>query len=119
MRIQLIFTALLASAVATQAGVLMTHRTESSKGTEVNTTTIRVDRDRIRVDATGGEQEHIFIYRADTETMYIINPPDKSYQRMTRQDMERVMSQLGDQVAQMRKMVVIQGVRWPQGGPSA
>lgn len=106
MRIQLIFTALLASAVATQAGVLMVERTESAGGDRaVTTSTIRVDQDRVRVDASDARRQHVFIYRADTETMYMINPREKSYHQMTKQDLERVMGQFGGQMAQTRKMM--------------
>jgi hypothetical protein len=102
----MIFATLMAFAVSAQAGVLLVQKTEPVQGSGATTTSkVLVDRDRVRVDADGSQQQHIFIYQADRQTMYMIDPEKKTYQEMTKQELEQMMGQLGDQMAQMKKMM--------------
>jgi hypothetical protein len=84
------------------AGVLIEETTQpvSGNGTP-STTRIRLDPNRARIESEAGGKPHVFIYRADLQTMYMINPADKSYREMTKQNLEAV----GDQMSQMQKMM--------------
>jgi hypothetical protein len=84
------------------AGVLIEETTQPLSGQGTATTVrIHLDQDRARIESEAGGRPHVIIYRADRQTMYMINPAEKSYREMTNQDLEK----MGGQISQMQKMM--------------
>ena len=105
MRLLTVFLAIAVSATSARAGVLLIHKTEPVGGGQVSIATTSLDRDRVRVESSGGTAQHILIYRADRQVLYLIDSAAKTYQELTKQQLEQMMSQVGDQMAQMRAMM--------------
>ena len=87
------------------AGVLVEERTEPMDGGQAEMTRIRLENDRVRVESSQGGEANVFIYRGDIQTMYMINPGNRTYREMSKQDLEKMMGQVNDQMSQMQKMM--------------
>lgn len=99
-----VFSCLLAWPV--QAGVLIVEKTENIQGGELSTSKVFINPDSLRAESTSSTgQQSIFLYRADTQSIYLINTRERNYQQMTRQEMEEIFGLLGDQMAQMRQVM--------------
>ncbi len=96
------FLGLILAAPFCLAGVLIEETTQplSGQGTSA-TTRIFLDQERARIESETGGRPHVIIYRADRQTMYMINSAEKTYREMTRQELEK----MGTQVSEMQKMM--------------
>jgi hypothetical protein len=101
----LLFAFLLAASLGF-AGVLVEQTTKSLPGeARSDTSIIRLESNRARIEGSSGGRDHVMIYRADRETMYMIDPAAKTYREMTKQDLEKMMGQANQQMSQMQKMM--------------
>jgi hypothetical protein len=89
--------AILLSGAPAQAGALLVETRDDG-----STTRIQIDRDRVRVDLSGTNGPQVIIFRGDRRAFYIIDAAKKTYMEMTRQDVERLASQVGSAMEQMR-----------------
>jgi hypothetical protein len=88
------------------AGILVEQTTKGlTGGGGSDTSIIRLENNRVRIEGSNGGRSHVMIYRADRETMYMIDPAAKTYREMTKQDLEKMMGQASQQMSQMQKMM--------------
>ncbi len=102
-----VFLCLTLSAPASlNAGVVMVNSHESFQHAEQATTTkVFVDSDRVRIETEGEMGRSVMIFRGDKQTMWIIAPDKKSYQELTKEQVDRFGEQVGDRMAEMRKQM--------------
>jgi hypothetical protein len=95
-------------AFAAHAGVTMVQSYgEIGAKQPASTNTIRLDKDRVRVDA-GVSPDAYFIYRGDKKVFWMVNLKEKSYMEMTEKDLDAMMAKMDEAMkkmqAQMRNM---------------
>lgn len=89
-------------ALSTHAGVTMVQTYEEIGGKQpASTNTIRLDKDKVRVDA-GANPDAYFIYRGDKKVFWMINTKDKSYMEMTEKDFEAMFAKMDEAMAKMK-----------------
>ncbi len=77
-----------------QAGVII-KSTERSKGMDLDmTTNIYIEKDRLRMEISGTDQNHIIIFRGDKNLFWMIDKDKQSYIEMTKKDIEKAKVQL-------------------------
>jgi hypothetical protein len=85
-------------------GVLIVERT--TIGDAVRTSQIRIEPERMRADILGaGGGSQVVIFDGTKQMMWVVNEARKTYTEMTRADVERMGSQMGDMMARMQEQL--------------
>jgi hypothetical protein len=88
-----------------QAGVSLLQTLENIDGKHtVDTNTIRMDKDRVRIDM-GRHPETYMIYRGDKRVFWNVNLKDKTYLQMTEKDFEEMSAKMDEAMAKMREQI--------------
>ncbi len=77
-----------------QAGVIIKSSERSKKMNLDMTTTIYVEKDRLRVETADADQNQIIIFRGDKNVFWIIDNDKKTYSEMTQKDIEKLKEQM-------------------------
>ena len=89
-------------ALSAHAGVTMVQTYEEIGGKQpASTNTIRLDKDKVRVDA-GTNPDSYFIYRGDKKVFWMVNTKDKSYMEMTEKDFEAMFAKVDEAMKKMQ-----------------
>ena len=88
------------------AGVVMVNSHESfQSGEQPTTTKVFVDSDRVRIETEGEFGRSVMIFRGDKQTMWIVAPDRRSYQELTKEQVDRFGEQMGGRMAEMRQQM--------------
>ena len=88
------------------AGVVMVNSHESFQDPgEPMTTTVFVETDRVRIETAGEFGHSVMIFRGDKQTMWIVAPDQRTYQELTKEQIDRFGEQMGGKMAEMRKQM--------------
>jgi hypothetical protein len=93
---------ILGLALSARAGVTFVQSYEEIGGKQpASTNTIRLDKDRVRVDA-GTNPDAYFIYRGDKQLFWMVNTKDKTYMEMTEKDFEAMFAKMDEAMKKMQ-----------------
>ena len=74
-------------------------------GEQPTTTKVFVDSDRVRIETEGEFGRSVMIFRGDKQTMWIVAPDRRSYQELTKEQVDRFGEQMGGRMAEMRQQM--------------
>jgi hypothetical protein len=77
-----------------QAGIIIKSTERSKKMNLDMTTTIYVEKDRLRLEISGPDQNNIIIFRGDKNLFWMIDKDKETYMEMTKKDIEKAKVQL-------------------------
>lgn len=86
------------SAATAAAGVVIVE----TQSDGARTTTLYVEGQRVRVETTADRGMQVFVFDGDADLFYVIDSANKTYRQMSRADLEKMVSQAGDALAQMK-----------------
>jgi hypothetical protein len=92
---------ILFSAVSLQAGIVIKSTEKSKKMNMDMTTTMYVEKDRLRMEMSGTGENQIIIFRGDKNLFWVVNKDKKSYAEMTQDDMKKLKAKMEE----MQKMM--------------
>ena len=93
-------TVLLLLSVSVQAGVVV-KMSQKTKGMDIQSEqTMFIDKDRLRMEMSGEEENQTIIFRGDKNVFWVIDNEKKSYFEMTEDDIVKLKSQM-DKMQQM------------------
>lgn len=81
-------------------GVLIVERETGSNG--VRTNQIQIEKDRMRVEMSGSGERQAFVFNGAKQVMWIINLDKKTYNEMTKEEIDRLGGQMTDAMATMK-----------------
>jgi hypothetical protein len=95
---------LAASPLQAADGVLVIEKTTSGANTQTNQ--IQIEKDRMRAETAGqaGEKQTI-VFDGVKQVLWIINDAKKSYNEMTKADIDRIGGQMSDAMARMEEQL--------------
>lgn len=86
------------------AGVLMTTVDQRADNPDNQSTSkLYLDKDRLRMEMTGKDENKLVIYRQDKDLFWIISEKDKTYTEFTKADMDRMQQQMEGASKQMEE----------------
>jgi hypothetical protein len=95
----------LALALAAHAGVTLTQSMQELGGQKpATTTTIRLDKDRVRMDM-GQNPDTYMIYRGDKKVFWTVDLKGKTYMEMTEKDFEEMTAKMNEAMKQMQAQI--------------
>jgi hypothetical protein len=101
LKIRFAATGILCLALAAQAGVTLTQSMQESGGQKpATTTTIRLDKDRVRMDM-GQNPDTYMIYRGDKKVFWTVDLKRKTYMEMTEKDFEDMSAKMEEAMKKM------------------
>jgi hypothetical protein len=59
-------------------------------------TKLFIEKDRLRLENFGGSENNVIIFREDMGVFWMISPDEKTYQEMTREDLEKLKNKMND-----------------------
>jgi hypothetical protein len=84
-------------------GISISSTTEmAGMGKKINTI-IKIDKDRVCINSSGGDASHLVIFRGDKQLYWIIDHTNKTYQEITKQDIIKLKSKMDDAQKQMEE----------------
>jgi isochorismate hydrolase len=88
-----------------QAGVII-KSSERSKHMNLDmTTTIYIEKDRLRVETADADQNQVIIFRGDKNLFWMIDNDKKTYSEMTQKDMEKLKVQMDNAQKMMQEQM--------------
>jgi hypothetical protein len=86
------------------AGVLMT-MVDQRSGQSADQTTMKMylDKDRLRVENSGKEENQVIIYRQDKDLFWMLDLKKKTYMEITKADLDRMQEQINGASKQMEE----------------
>lgn len=69
------------------------------------TSKIYIEKARLRMESTGGEEDHVLIFRKDQDVLWIIDSQAKTYHEITRQDVARMKGQMDHAMKMMAEQM--------------
>jgi hypothetical protein len=106
MRILQVGVLAVALAATCNAGLLIVEKTVKlgERGTN-GTSRISAGQENLKVESTGENGAQVMLYKGSEETLYIADLKKGSYMKLSKQQLEQMMNQVGDQMAQMKAMM--------------
>ncbi len=96
---------ILSLALATRAGITLTQSMQESGGQKPATiTTIRLDKDRVRMDM-GQNPDSYMIYRGDKKAFWTVDLKRKTYMEMTEKDFEDMAAKMSEAKKRMEAQI--------------
>lgn len=103
--IRLAAAGILSLALAAHAGLTLTQSMQDLGGQKpATTTTIRLDKDRVRMDM-GQNPDTYMIYRGDKQVFWTVDLKRKTYMEMTEKDFEDMSAKMSDAMKKMREQM--------------
>ena len=90
--------------VQSDPGLMFVETSRHADG-ESFTSTVRLLGDRIRFESSSPGQEQVFIYRADRQAMYLIDPAKRTYQEITREQLDQLAAKLEEMTAMIEEQM--------------
>jgi hypothetical protein len=88
--------------VSLNAGVYI-ESTNKFSDDNVETAKIYIEKDRIRAESSGTEDNMITIFREDKGLFWVVNLDKKTYSELTKEDLEKLKKQMDDAFKQMEE----------------
>ena len=82
-------------------GVLIVEKETGSEG--VRTNQIQIEKDRMRAEMSGSGERQAFVFNGAKQVMWIINLDKKTYNEMTKEEIDRLGGQMASMKAQMEE----------------
>ena len=99
-----IFVFLIVS-VSVQAGVVVKMKQEASGISVESTQTMFIEKDRLRMEMAGEEENQTIIFRGDKNVFWVLNAAEKSYFEMTQDDIVKLKAQMEKMQAMMKEQM--------------
>ena len=108
--ISVFLTILFLFSIASQAGVII-KMTQLSESMELDMkSTMYIDKDRLRMEASGSGQNQVIIFRGDKNLFWTIDDENKTYFEMTQEDIKKLKVQMD----KMQKIMMEQMKNMPE-----
>ena len=97
--------ALLLLPVTAMAGIYI-HSVDQFKDTDKSETSkVFIEKDRMRVESGGSSENNLIIFRGDKEVFWVINIDKKTYNEMTREDLEKLRAKMDNAFKEMEEQL--------------
>jgi hypothetical protein len=103
--VSVVVTVVFLLSVSINAGVIIKMAETSEKIESSMQSTLYIEKDRLRMEAKGEDQNHIVIFRGDKNVFWSINPDEKSYFEMTQADIQKMKGQMEKARQQMMEQM--------------
>ena len=91
--------------VSAMAGIYI-HSVDQFKDTnKTETSKVFIEKDRMRVESGGSSENNIIIFRGDIELFWVINIDKKTYNEMTRDDLEKLRAKMDNAFKEMEEQM--------------
>jgi hypothetical protein len=91
---------LLISPLYAADGILLVQKETGSSG--VRTNQIQIEKDRMRIENSGSGERQAFVFNGAKQVLWIINFDKKTYNEMTKEEIDRLGGQMTDAMATMK-----------------
>ncbi len=98
-------TVLLLLSVSVQAGIVVKMSQETEGMSIQSQQTMFIDKDRLRMEISGQEENQTIIFRGDKNVFWVINNEKKSYFEMTEDDIVKLKSQMENMQKMMKEQM--------------
>lgn len=79
-----------------EAGVLIVYEQDSFSRAGKATTTVYLDRDRMRTETIGKDQDQAFIFRGDKKLYWMIDKKEGTYMEISKNDLQKMKNTMGE-----------------------
>ena len=91
--------------VISHAGVIVKMKQEAQGMGIQSQQTMYIDKDRLRMELSGEEENQIIIFRGDKNVFWVINKEDETYFEMTQDDIVKLKSQMAKMQEMMKEQM--------------
>ena len=89
----------------TKAGVYIYNVDQFKDADMTETSKVFIEKDRMRVESSGGSENNIIIFRGDKDVFWMINNDRKTYNEMTREDLEQLRKKMDNAFKEMEEQL--------------
>jgi isochorismate hydrolase len=93
------------SSISVQAGVVVKMNQEAPEMNIKSEQTMYIEKDRLRMEMSGEEENQIIIFRGDKNVFWVIDTDKKTYFEMTQDDIVKLKSQMEKMQAMMKEQM--------------